>query len=421
MNQNWNTSKFDAAWKMEATDGSETIYYEFMSNTSLNSYYYWNTFYAINDVFGKYITNGTYKVSLVVREYDSTEWRPMPTLLGEHNCVYMTFNDGEATTVTYDESSLPNLSIAGFELNDKLYANRVATINTKVKNIGAEYFGDMAIVIADRSGNILATSGLAMADIPSGETTDVIFDYTMISLADGVSITTETPCVLYLFGDASSESIFQIGMLGEATLYPVGSGSPALSFTKNPIVNSTTEDDVSINLNIINNGSIFKDAITFHTWDKNLDYQYCGGISQYAMIEPNETKELSFSFPYDGVVGHTYLVNIYANNAIIKGYTSNVNYTCSFTLEEGKETGVENLKVNFETVIANDNNILTITANSPIKNIKAYSAAGMLIANEYFNATSTETSISLQSQQSGVYIINIETTEGLKTSKVVIK
>jgi hypothetical protein len=131
-----------------------------------------------------------------------------------------------------------------------------------------------------------------MTNIQAGETKDIPFEYTMISLADGVSITNETPCYVYIFGDASKNSAFQIGQIGTATLYPVGTGSPALAFTKAPKVNSSTEDNLSFTLNLINNGTIFKDAITFHTWDENINYEYCGGISQYAMLENKESKEI---------------------------------------------------------------------------------------------------------------------------------
>ena len=419
MNQNWISSKFDAAWKMEATDGSETIYYEFMPNTTLNSYYYFNTYYAINDVFSRYITNGTYKVSLVVREYDSTEWRPIPTLIGEPNCVYITFKNGMATNVTYDETSLPNLSVTGYELNDKLYINRIATISTTVKNSGAEYLGDMALVFADANGKILATSGLLMTNILEGESKEVKFEYTMISVANGASITSETPCSMYLFGDASSSTNFNIGKIGDVTLYPVGSGSPALAFTKAPKVNNSTEDNVSITLGIINNGTIFKDVITFHTWDYDLNYEYCGGIPQYAMLENNESNEITFSFPYDGVVGHTYLVNIYANNAIIKGNTSSIGYTCSFVL--GERTSIESVKTNYEMTICNSNNILFISTQQPINKILVHNANGTLVANKKYNGEYNEETISLESQPAGVYIVKVETTDGIKTSKVIIK
>ena len=419
MNQNWISSKFDAAWKMEATDGSGTIYYEFMPNTTLDSYYYLNTYYAINDVFSRYITNGTYKVSLVVRKYDSTEWRPIPTLIGESNCVYMTLKNGKATNVTYDESSLPNLSITGYELNDKLYINRVATISTTVKNSGAEYLGDMALVFADANGKILATSGLVMANISEGETKEVKFEYTMISAASGVSITSETPCYMYLFGDASSSTNFNIGKIGNVTLYPVGSGSPALAFTKAPKVNNSTEDNVSITLGLINNGTIFKDAITFYTWDYNLNYEFCGGISQYAMLENKESKEITFSFPYDGVVGHTYLVNIYANNTIIKGNTSTINYTCSFVL--GESTGIEGIKTNYEMTIINTNKLLDIFTDEAITQINVYNSGGVNVAHNDYSGDSNNETISLESQPSGIYVIKVTTTNGIKTSKVSIK
>ena len=419
MNQNWISSKFDAAWKMEATDGSETIYYEFMPNTTLNSYYYFNTYYAINDVFSRYITNGTYKVSLVVREYDSTEWRPIPTLIGEANCVYMTLKNGKATNVTYDETSLPKLSVTGYELNDKLYINRIATLSTTVKNSGTEYWGDMALVFADANGKILATSGLVMANISEGESKEVKFEYTMISAANGVSITSETPCSMYLFGDASSSSNFQIGKLGNVTLYPVGSGSPALAFTKAPKVNNSTEDNVSITLGLINNGTIFKDAITFYTWDYDLNYEFCGGISQYAMLENKESKEITFSFPYDGVVGHTYLVNIYANNTIIKGNTSTINYTCSFVL--GESTGIEGVKTNYEMTVINTNNQLNISTEHAITEINVYNSGGVNVAHKGYSGDSNNETISLESQPSGVYVIKVTTTNGIKTSKVSIK
>ncbi len=421
MNSNWQSSTFSTAFKIEPISGGTAQYLTFISERSLGSYYYYNPITYTANTLAQYFNDGEYKISIVIKPLTTGVWEEAPTLLGTAKYIYMTVANGIATNVTYDQASLPNLSVAGFELNDKLYANRVATINTKVKNTGAEYFGDMAIIIADRSGNILATSGLVMTNIPSGETTDVIFDYTMISLADGVSITTETPCVLYLFGNASSESIFNIGRIGNATIYPSGSGSPALAFTKQPKVNSSTEDNVSITLGLINNGTIFKDAITFYTWDYNLDYTYCGGISQYAMIENKESKDITFSFPYNGIVGHTYLVNIYANNAIIKGNTASINYTCSFILQEGAETGVENIKTNVEMMVVNTNNMLEITTEHAISQINIYNAAGVNVAHQDYNEDSNIETISLESQPKGVYVIKVETTDGTKTSKIIIK
>lgn len=421
MNSNWQASSFSYGYLMESTDGTTKIYYQQYPSINLPSYSYYKALTTYANKLAQNLNDGEYKVSVAIKPSTTGEWEPVHTLLGAYEQLYMTVANGVATNLTYDQASLPNLSVTGYELNDKLYANRVATINTKVKNTGGEYLGDMAIVIADKSGNILATSGLVVTNIPSGETKDVIFDYTMISLVDGVSITSETPCVLYLFGNASEESIYQIGVLGESTLYPIGNGSPALAFTKQPIVNSAKEDNVSITLGIINNGAVFKDAITFYTWDKTLDYEFCGGIPQYALIEPNENKELTFSFPYEGIVGHTYLVNIYANNAIITGNTSSINYVCSFTLEEGVETGIEEIKANIEMSIINYNNNLEISTEAPINNIIVYSSTGAIVANYGFTGVSNSETISLESQQSGIYIISVNTTEGLKTSKVIIK
>ena len=326
----------------------------------------------------------------------------------------MTVSGGKATKVKYDPTSVPDLLPAGFELNDKLYVNRVASLKAKVKNNGAEYLGDMILVFADNTGKILATSGTVMTDIQAGETKDIPFEYTMISLANGVSVTNETPCYVYLFGDASKNSAFQIGLLGTATLYPVGSGAPALAFTKEPKVNSSTEDNLSFTLNLINNGSIFKDVITFYTWDETLDYTYCGGISQYAMIEKNATKECTFAFPYDGII-----VNIYANNEIIKGNTSSINYVCKFIL--GESTGIENIKTCYEMTVNNTNNILSISTEQPIHKIMVYNSNGTLVAKEKYNGTANEESISLESQSTGVYLIKVETSDGIKTSKIIIK
>ena len=387
----------------------------------LNPLYYYNPISVSTSTFGSYFADGTYKVYLGIKASNSSSWEEIPTLIGSAKYVYVTISGGAVINVTYDQASLPNLSVVGYELNDKIYANRVATISTTVKNSGSEYLGDMAIVFADANGNILANSGLLMTDILEGETKELLFEYSMISLAEGVSITTATPCVMYLFGNASSESIFNIGRIGNATLYPVGSGSPALAFTKQPKVNSSTEDNVSITLGLINNGTIFKDAITFYTWDRNLENSFCGGISQYAMIENKESKDITFSFPYNGIVGHTYLVNIYANNAIIKGNTASINYTCSFTLQEGAETGVENIKTNVEMMVVNTNNMLEITTEHAISQINIYNTAGVNVAHQDYNGDSNIETISLESQPVGLYVIKVETTNGTKTSKIVIK
>lgn len=421
MNSNWQSTTFSAAFIIESISNSESQLLTFLSNKNLNSSYYFSPITYNANTLASYFNDGTYKISLMIQPSGSNTWHEAPTLLSAAKYIYMTVKNGKATNVTYGQTSIPQLSIAGYELNDKIYANRVATVKAKVKNSGSEYWGDMAIIFADNSGNILATSGLVMANIAQDKTEDVIFEYSMISLASGVSITQETPCVMYLFANASDKSNYQVGKLGEATLYPTGSGSPALAFTKTPIVNSSTEDNVSITLGLINNGSIFKDAITFHTWDYDLNYEYCGGILQYAMLEKQESKEITFSFPYDGVIGHTYLVNIYANNTIIKGNTSSINYVCSFILNKGEDTGIENIKANLELVIANSNNNLSITAPTDIKNIKVYTTGGLLIANEEFDATSNEATISLMYQLPGIYIIKVETTDGIKTSKIIVK
>lgn len=419
-NRNWIAATFDLGLFVESSTGVTKIL-QLYSNTTLNPLYYYNPISVSTSTFGSYFADGTYKVYLGIKASNSSSWEEIPTLIGSAKYVYVTISGGAVINVTYDQASLPNLSVVGYELNDKIYANRVATISTTVKNSGSEYLGDMAIVFADANGNILANSGLLMTDILEGETKELLFEYSMISLAEGVSITTATPCVMYLFGNASSESIFNIGRIGNATLYPVGSGSPALAFTKQPKVNSSTEDNVSITLGLINNGTIFKDAITFYTWDRNLENSFCGGISQYAMIENKESKDITFSFPYNGIVGHTYLVNIYANNAIIKGNTASINYTCSFTLQEGAETGVENVKTNVEMMVVNTNNMLEITAEHAISQINIYNTAGVNVAHQDYNEDSNIETISLESQPKGVYVIKVETTDGTKTSKIIIK
>ena len=419
-NRNWIAATFDLGLFIESSTGVTKIH-QLYSNTTLNPLYYYNPISVSTSTFSSYFADGTYKVYLGIKASNSSSWEEIPTLIGSAKYVYVTISGGAVTNVTYDQASLPNLSVVGYELNDKIYANRVATISTTVKNSGSEYLGDMAIVFADANGNILANSGLLMTDILEGETKELLFEYSMISLAEGVSITTATPCVMYLFGNASSESIFNIGRIGNATLYPVGSGSPALAFTKQPKVNSSTEDNVSITLGLINNGTIFKDAITFYTWDRNLENSFCGGISQYAMIENKESKDITFSFPYNGIVGHTYLVNIYANNAIIKGNTASINYTCSFTLQEGAETGVENIKTNVEMMVVNTNNMLEITAEHAISQINIYNTAGVNVAHQDYNEDSNIETISLESQPKGVYVIKVETTDGTKTSKIIIK
>lgn len=419
-NQNWIAATFDLGLFVESSTGVTKIL-QLYSNTTLNPLYYYNPISVSTSTFGSYFADGTYKVYLGIKASNSSSWEEIPTLIGSAKYVYVTISGGAVINVTYDQASLPNLSVVGYELNDKIYANRVATISTTVKNSGSEYLGDMAIVFADANGNILANSGLLMTDILEGETKELLFEYSMISLAEGVSITTATPCVMYLFGNASSESIFNIGRIGNATLYPVGSGSPALAFTKQPKVNSSTEDNVSITLGLINNGTIFKDAITFYTWDRNLENSFCGGISQYAMIENKESKDITFSFPYNGIVGHTYLVNIYANNAIIKGNTASINYTCSFTLQEGAETGVENIKTNVEMMVVNTNNMLEITTEHAISQINIYNTAGVNVAHQDYNEDSNIETISLESQPKGVYVIKVETTDGTKTSKIIIK
>ena len=419
INYHWKTTTFSVAYQFESLSNGTIQRIQFLSNKTLDPLYLYNTIsYAAND-FANYLDDGEYKVSLVVKPSTTSMWEAMPTLIGAAEYVYMTVSDGMASQVKYDPTSVPDLLATGFELNDKLYVNRVASLKAQVKNNGAEYYGDMALVFADNTGKILAISGSVMTNIQAGETKDIPFEYTMISLVEGVSITTETPCYVYLFGDASKNSAFMIGQLGTATLYPVGVGAPALAFTKAPKVNNSTEDNVSITLGLINNGSIFKDAITFYTWDKDLGYEYCGGISQYAMLENKESKEITFSFPYEGIVGHTYLVNIYANNVIIKGNTSSINYTCSFVL--GKSTGIESIKTNYEMTVINTNNILDISTEQDIKGINVYNSAGMNVAYKEYSGYSNNATISLESQPAGVYVIKVTTIDGIKTSKVCIK
>lgn len=427
INYNWQESTFSLGFQVESlsTGNIDRIIPNELGNLALRTFYYYSPITISSAYLAGNLTDGEYKISLIYKSSNSDTWTPTPTLLGTADCVYMTVSNHVATNVTYDSAALPELSIVGYELDDKLYTNRVATIRTKVKNTGAEYLGDMTVIIADKNGNILATSGLIMTQIPSGVTEDVIFEYSMISLVDNLPYQfDEVECALYLFGNASDASIFQIGMLGTATLYYSGNGEPELAFTKEPMITSAKTNNLSFTLNVVNNGAIFKDAIIFYTWDYDYssgEYQYCGGISQYAMVKPSETKELKFSFPYDGIVGHTYLVNIYANDAIIKGNTNAINYACSFILEESDATGIKEITPKLETVIANNNNILTVTADSPIKSIKAYSTAGIIVVNESYDATSTTESISLQSQQAGVYVIVINTTDGIKQSKIHIR
>lgn len=422
MNSNWCSATFSMAYQISTLDGTPVKYIiSGINNYTIDSYSYFNPYTNNANFLAQYCDDGEYIVTLVAKPSTSDTWEEIPTLLGAYKQIYMTVADGVATNLSYEQSSLPNLSVVGYAFNDKLYANRVATVYTKVKNTGGEYLGDMAIVVTDKSGNIIATSGLLIANIAEGETKDVTFEYSMFTLADGVTITEETPCTMYLYGDASEESIFLIGELGDVTMYPIGDGAPALAFTKKPVVTCAKINNLSFTINLINNGAIFKDAITFHTWDQTLNNEYCGGLSNYAMIESGEEKELIFYFPYEnGIVGHTYLVNIYANNSIIKGNTSSISYVCTFTFEEGL-SGVGDIEAKVETEIINSNNNLEISTQAPINAITVYSSTGAIVAHSDFSGVSNSETISLESQQAGIYIISVNTTDGIKTSKVVIK
>lgn len=420
MNSNWCAATFDVAFKFESTSNGTIQYLKFIDSQTLDRLYYYDPFSYFANSLAEYLNDDTYKISIVAKPSTSSTWEPTPTLLGSAEYVYMTVSNGIATDLSYDQSTHPNLSIAGFELNDKLYANRIATLKAKVKNTGAEYLGDMALYFVNNNDSIIATSDVVITNIPKGETIDVIFEHTMISLSDGISISSETPCSVYLYANANNKNTSAIGKLGDVILHPVGIGSPSLAFTKKPTVNSSTEDNVSITLNFINKGVVFKDFITFHTWDENLAYEYHNGVKQYAMVERNENKEITFSFPFDGIVGHTYFVNVYSNNQLIVGNTPSIDYVFSFTLEEGKN-GVENITAQYEMTITNCNNILNISTEQPINNILVYNTNGNLIANENYSGESNEETISLESQPAGVYIIKVETTDGIKTAKVIIK
>ena len=71
--------------------------------------------------------------------------------------------------------------------------------------------------------------------------------------------------------------------------------------------------------------------------------------------------------------------------------------------------------------VYNTNNILSISTEQPIHKIMVYNSNGTLVAKEKYNGTANEESISLESQSTGVYLIKVETSDGIKTSKIIIK
>jgi hypothetical protein len=304
--------------------------------------------------------------------------------------------------------NVTDLNAAVKSILPKLYKGRKSNITTTVANNGADYHGDINLIIYDADFNQHQTTNL-VADISAGQSASFTFN---------PSITVPADTAHLLFTDKNGE------LIGDTTVVvlPTPDASvltltEALSF---PDINNVDFHDMQLTAKIKNAGGLFSNNIKASILDADSNEVCTRKIFQ--IIDRNESQTVTFS---DGIAacipGKSYILQLAAlddsgNCVVLQPYEFN---NIKFTVKADVPSAIGSVGTSANRIFPNPaSDAVTIENASAILGIKAYSVTGALVLSKPVSNQSSVT-LNVASLPAGTYIVRVATSAGITVQRFV--
>lgn len=390
-----------------------------ISTLNPNSGWYKKNFY-INGGIPATVTPGKYKLYVIYRSSNETDWHKVRTTVGKPAYVYVTVTETSISFAT-PADEVPNLELESMVVTGNLYKAKTGRITVKLKNTGKEYNSGIGIYLqstTDETNNkYLKTENV---NLVSGEIRELNFNST-IDLEPG-------SYYLSTMYDPTNnpdwtETLQTLGEIQTVNILATPTGTPILSLTSKisfPNNNQVNSDFDILSFSLQNTGAYFDNKMIAFVFPVTGGSSLTSLGNQKIIIDTNETQNIQFKGAINLEPGN-YKIALYYLNAenqwtrVNSLENSLLNFTLTNVITWLKTPEVEK-GVFLYPVPAKDN--LNIKSENRILSIHVFDMAGQLMGSRNV-AGLNNTELDVSKFISGNYILNIRTENGSKTIRFV--
>ncbi|MGN0213236.1 MAG: C10 family peptidase [Muribaculaceae bacterium] len=336
-------------------------------------------------------------------------------VVGQEYSIYLFFveegtdtgnqvGDGAKFTVTKNEEA--GLLNEGFTFDDEIDCSDF-NATCRVTNKGKKVVGDFHASIYDNEGHFVVNLVNESCVIDKNETKEFTFTGSFNGVAGQ-----DYYISLYFFEEGADAG----NQVGDSTWFTVTKNESGLlneGFTFDEEIDCS---DFKATCRVTNKGEKVEGYFYAYIYD-NKQHYVASFFNESCAIDKNETKELTFTGEFDGVVGQEYNIYLYTT---IANLWQQVGGGTKFTLTSS--SGIDDVDaVNGVVVYPNPAaDVVYVESADTMDNITVYSLSGqqVLAANA---AGERRDALQVGNLQSGVYVVKIATKDGEVVCRLIKK
>jgi hypothetical protein len=362
------------------------------------------------------VTDGSYQIYGIYKADNQSTWSVMKYKVGTP--YYIEANVTSTSVIFSTPDAYPKLVLAeSIKTTGNLYTGKTARVSATIQNTGSEFNSYITVKLANDSTSQYLNVDPDPINIPAG-TTKTIEITGDISLYPG----TCTMSILYDSNNdqdnpsmvnltPSADNLVRVTIKDTSTTAPLLILKEKMSLDSINIINGS---DVTLTTKIKNTGGYFDNSVIpfifASTGGNSIDY--FGPVT--VILDTDEEKDVAFYKNINLDEGKYMLVLYYYNNTWTRftpDSCSIINFTVSNPVSEQDTTGKLSIYSNPAT------DVFYVYSSSLVKSILIFDISGKQILKQEPNTTG-EISITVSNLSTGVYLIKIETEEGITTKKL---
>lgn len=389
------------------------------ANINLNSFYGWTNYNFTSATIPSSIASGTYQLYAIFKASSETNWTIVRGKVGTPNYLNVTVASS-SLQFSPPTDAYPKLTLNSFNKTGNFYQNKTGRFTANITNNGSEYNSKITIYLQSVDNSEINQSvAIDPENIANGETKELNFNG-LVTLAPGqydLSIRYDVNN-----NPANSITWSQLGNNVRVEILPEPIETPALSLVSSvsfPDANRIFKSNAILNATIVNTGGYFENKIIAFIFPTTTGSSigYLG--HQTGIIDQNETKTFSFTGSI-GLNSGDYRIGVFYLNSSNSWtrITPNGYSLIPFNLKD--DLTAFDIR-NYEDGIMYPNpvtDIIFVKSDLKINSVKIFNLLGKEVKS-VFPQMSGIIAIDVNNLQTGTYILQYQSEEGIKVNKFI--
>jgi hypothetical protein len=362
------------------------------------------------------INNGTYELYPIYKGVDENEWSIIKSESTISNYLNMIVSDDMIQFFTPDEAK-PLLSIPpdGFT-STELYSDSPVRFHINVENSGKDAYVQLGILFEDEAGDyyLVAYDGLSA---PKNETAS-------IDLIGYISIPPGAYTAYLCYVNRYEWILFEGESTKTITIQDIQTGLPQLSFAEPPSSDVSIlkqNEQLSVSASIQNTGFATSGVFFALIYKANsLALSYVDYFYKEITLFKDETTPFKIDIPIRINKGNYYITFQYQDKG---DYVKRFNEKIYFSVVDDNPLKLTELHTNasFRFYPNPTENEITVETQAIIRSIRIYSVAGEQIFLKQALGDQSSDRVDVRQLNSGIYFLQVETSQGMETKKFIKK